>query len=95
MEGEREHTDLVSPSLPLMEKVTLASMEAILREALQSDLGIEVHTDDPELFGRKFYSFRRKARERGVDLYDELRLLTPPDGKESKMWIVKEQSNAA
>lgn len=67
----------------------MASVREIMWEAWSAEVGVEVAVSDIELFKRRFYAERAKAREEGVLEFDSLQLISPPPDVHGKLWIVK------
>ena len=67
----------------------MKDLTGLLWQALTAEVGLEVVTNNPEGFKRKFYTERAKAREQGNFSFDELSLILPPSDKQhNKVWIV-------
>lgn len=53
-----------------------SDIDIILAQAKGSEHGVEIRTNDSELFQRKFYQRRNKLREQGDHTYNNLTLRT-------------------
>lgn len=63
-----------SPSLlSLMEIImTEEELKDILTQALAAEFGIEIKTDHPDIMQRRFYTFRKEAKEKGNTVYNNI-----------------------
>lgn len=66
-------------------------LRSVLWKAVETKLGIEVSVSHRDLFSRKFYAERAKAREEGIFDFDCLVLVTPQPYKKDTWWIVKDR----
>jgi len=64
-------------------------LEAEMYRALQSDLGNEIRTPDPERLRSELNFARRAAREVGNNDFDMLVFRTCPQYPENFVWIVR------
>lgn len=62
-------------------------------EAYASKVGVEVVCSDIEVFKRRFYAERNKAREEGCFDFDNLQVISPPPDVTGRIWIVKKDSH--
>ena len=65
-----------------------------MAQALQSDLGIEVKSSDPERLRQELNFARRGAREYGNDDFNLLVFRSCPSDPENYVWIVRKISYA-
>jgi hypothetical protein len=56
-------------------------------QALDSEVGIAVQTNDPDLLRKKCYSIRNKARQQDISTYDSLVFRISPTNSDSELWI--------
>lgn len=67
-----------------------AQLEILMSQALDSDLGVEVYTNNSEHCRQELNFARRAARERGNSNFDALTFRTCPSDPENYVWIVKQ-----
>ena len=53
--------------------------------ALNSPLGIECETNNPETFKRYFYA----ARKKDIELFSDLACVTPPIEPDHLIWLIR------
>ena len=77
--------------------LTAIKLEQIFLSALESDHGITVTTNSPDMLKKKCYSVRAAARKQGDTTYDILSFRTSPTNPEAELWIIKsgDPSNAS
>jgi len=73
-------------------------MDTALRDLLWTTLdephGIEVETNDPERFKRKFYTERKKAEDEGIYDFANISCRTSPTEPQCRIWLVNGDRNA-
>lgn len=67
----------------------MSKLRGVLWDAYSSEVGLVIVTTDTEVFKRKFYSERAKAREEGIFEFDTLQLVSPPPDVINRLWIVR------
>lgn len=65
-------------------------LEGIIQQALAAKYGVEIATNDPAAFKRKFYSVRRKLVDGGVLAAKSLICAEPPQGT-GLLWLIKDR----
>ena len=55
-------------------------------EALASEVGIVLRTDDPHLCKQKLYAMRKQLQDPDLDL---ISILTSPEAPDTDLWLVK------
>lgn len=58
----------------------------IMHQALDTQLGLVIKTDNPDVLRQKFYAARLKYSRKGVPIFDSLSFHIPPH-KHDEVWI--------
>lgn len=67
-------------------------LKVVLDQALGAEVGIEIKTDNVEVFKRRFYTFRADQRQRGNTAYNQLSCTTCPTDPKNKLWLVRKDA---
>lgn len=65
---------------------TSPDLAHLLLRASESEIGLKVFTNNPQLLRNKLYAERRKVPE-----FSNLTFIQPPEGADTRLWIIKKE----